>query len=120
MPSSQPRSSVPGANGTLTLVSVGSTSSAWPTVWGNDPVDGSVISGQGVRILFREDARAVFRLSGTGTVGATLRVYLERFEKDPGRHEAATANVLAPVAAAANAIAGIEAHTGRASPSIIT
>ncbi|WP_046866322.1 alpha-D-glucose phosphate-specific phosphoglucomutase [Microvirga massiliensis] len=85
-----------------------------------DPVDGSVTSSQGIRILFREDARAVFRLSGTGTVGATLRVYLERFEKDPGRHGAATADVLAPVAAAANAIADIEAHTGRASPSIIT
>jgi phosphoglucomutase len=85
-----------------------------------DPVDGSVTSSQGIRILFREDARAVFRLSGTGTVGATLRVYLERFERDPGRHGAATADVLASVAAAANAIADIEAHTGRASPSIIT
>jgi phosphoglucomutase len=85
-----------------------------------DPVDGSVTPDQGIRILFREDARAVFRLSGTGTVGATLRVYLERFEKDAGRHAAATADVLAPVAATANAIAGIESHTGRTSPSVIT
>jgi phosphoglucomutase len=85
-----------------------------------DPVDGSVTSSQGIRVLFCEDARAVFRLSGTGTIGATLRVYLERFEKDPRRHEEATADVLAPVAAAAKEIAGIEEHTGRTSPSVIT
>ncbi len=48
-----------------------------------DPVDGSVTPRQGIRIYFEEDARAVFRLSGTGTSGATLRVYLERFEPDP-------------------------------------
>ncbi|MBY0294460.1 MAG: alpha-D-glucose phosphate-specific phosphoglucomutase [Methylobacterium sp.] len=85
-----------------------------------DPVDGSVIRRQGVRILFREDARVVFRLSGTGTVGATLRVYLERFEPDPARHDAPVAEVLAPVVAAAEAIAGIAARTGRQEPSVIT
>ena len=51
----------------------------------SDPVDGSTTEGQGIRILFGETARAVFRLSGTGTVGATLRVYLERFDPEPGR-----------------------------------
>ena len=50
-----------------------------------DPVDGSVTPRQGIRIYFEEDARAVFRLSGTGTSGATLRVYLERFEPDPSQ-----------------------------------
>ncbi|GJE03856.1 alpha-D-glucose phosphate-specific phosphoglucomutase [Methylobacterium isbiliense] len=85
-----------------------------------DPVDGSVTRRQGVRILFREDARVVFRLSGTGTVGATLRVYLERFEPDPARHDAPVAEVLAPVVAAAEAIAGIAARTGRHEPSVIT
>jgi phosphoglucomutase len=85
-----------------------------------DPVDGSVTAGQGVRILFAEDARAVFRLSGTGTVGATLRVYLERFEPDPARHAMATVDVLAPVVAAARSIAEIERHTGRAEPSVVT
>ncbi|WP_018259689.1 alpha-D-glucose phosphate-specific phosphoglucomutase [Methylobacterium sp. WSM2598] len=85
-----------------------------------DPVDGSVTRRQGVRILFREDARAVFRLSGTGTVGATLRIYLERFEPDPDRHDLPTAEVLAPVAAAAEAIAGIAARTGRREPSVVT
>jgi phosphoglucomutase len=83
-----------------------------------DPVDGSVTARQGVRILFREDARVVFRLSGTGTVGATLRVYLERFSKD--RLDAPTAEMLAPVVAAAEAVAGIAQHTGRTEPSVVT
>ncbi|KMO11508.1 alpha-D-glucose phosphate-specific phosphoglucomutase [Methylobacterium platani] len=83
-----------------------------------DPVDGSVTARQGVRILFREDARVVFRLSGTGTVGATLRVYLERFSKD--RLDAPTAEMLAPVVAAAEEIAGIARHTGRTEPSVVT
>ncbi len=85
-----------------------------------DPVDGSVTAKQGVRILFAEDARAVFRLSGTGTVGATLRVYLERFEPDPTRHDLPVQEVLAPVIAAAREIAGIVRHTGREEPSIVT
>ena len=73
-----------------------------------------------MRILFAEDARAVFRLSGTGTVGATLRVYLERFEPDPSRHDLPVQDVLAPVIAAAREIAGIARHTGRDAPSIVT
>ncbi len=85
-----------------------------------DPVDGSVTAAQGVRLLFAEDARAVFRLSGTGTVGATLRVYLERFEPDPTRHALPVQEALAPVIAAAQEIAGIARHTGRAEPSVIT
>lgn len=86
----------------------------------HDPVDGSVTPKQGIRILFKEDARAVFRLSGTGTSGATLRVYLERFEPNPERHGLNTADVLAPVVGAANAIAEIQRHTGRNAPSVIT
>ena len=85
-----------------------------------DPVDGSVTAGQGVRVLFAEDARAVFRLSGTGTAGATLRVYLERFEPDPSRHDLPVAEVLAPVVAAAAEIAEIARHTGRDEPSVVT
>ncbi len=85
-----------------------------------DPVDQSVTPKQGVRILFAEDARAVFRLSGTGTSGATLRVYLERFEPNTERHDLPTAEVLAPVVEAANAIAEIAARTGRNEPSVIT
>jgi phosphoglucomutase len=85
-----------------------------------DPVDRSVTPKQGIRILFKEDARAVFRLSGTGTSGATLRVYLERFEPDPDRHNLPAAEVLAPVIEAANAIAEIASRTGRTEPSVIT
>jgi phosphoglucomutase len=85
-----------------------------------DPVDGSVTPRQGIRILFREDARVVFRLSGTGTSGATLRVYLERFESDVSRHDVPVAEVLAPVTKAANDISEIIRYTGREAPSVIT
>lgn len=85
-----------------------------------DPVDQSMTPKQGIRILFAEDARAVFRLSGTGTSGATLRVYLERFEPNAGRHNLTTAEVLAPLAQAANEIAEIAARTGRNEPSVVT
>lgn len=85
-----------------------------------DPTDGSVTRHQGVRILFDDGARAVFRLSGTGTEGATLRVYLERFEPDPSRHDRDPQDVLAGVIAAADAIAGIRQRTGRAAPDVVT
>ncbi|GJD58273.1 alpha-D-glucose phosphate-specific phosphoglucomutase [Methylobacterium dankookense] len=83
-----------------------------------DPVDGSVTERQGIRIAFAEDARVVYRLSGTGTQGATLRVYLERYDRD--RHDRDPAEVLSPVVAAARAIADIAGHTGRAEPSVVT
>ena len=51
-----------------------------------DPVDGSVSKNQGLRIVFEDGSRIVFRLSGTGTSGSTLRVYIERYEADPARH----------------------------------
>ena len=60
-----------------------------------DPVDGSVSKNQGIRILFADGSRIVFRLSGTGTAGATLRVYLERYEPDPKRHDQDTQQALA-------------------------
>jgi phosphoglucomutase len=85
-----------------------------------DPVDGSVTPRQGIRIHFKEDARAVFRLSGTGTSGATLRVYLERFEPDASRHRLPTADVLAPVVEAANVIAEIAQYTGLDVPTVVT
>jgi phosphoglucomutase len=84
-----------------------------------DPVDGSVSARQGIRVFFEEDARAVFRLSGTGTSGATIRVYLERYEPDPARQGLDPNEVLAPVAAAAGIIADLEGKTGRAGPSVI-
>ena len=85
-----------------------------------DPVDGSVSRRQGIRVLFEGGSRLVFRLSGTGTSGATLRVYIERFEPDPAAHRLETGAALAPLIAAAEALAGIRAHTGRAAPDVIT
>jgi phosphoglucomutase len=85
-----------------------------------DPVDGSVTTGQGIRIGFDAGARIVFRLSGTGTEGATLRVYLECFEPDPKRQDVATQEALIPLIAAAEGIAGIRARTGRERPTVVT
>jgi len=85
-----------------------------------DPVDQSVTPNQGIRISFAEGGRAVFRLSGTGTAGATLRVYLEQYEPDPTRHSLPTHKVLASVAAAAEAVAEIASRTGRLEPSVMT
>ena len=86
----------------------------------DDPVDGSHAAAQGLRIGFHGGGRVVFRLSGTGTVGATLRVYLELVETDPTRLHQDAQLALAPIIAAAEAIAGIRAHTGRAAPDVIT
>ncbi len=85
-----------------------------------DPVDDSVSSNQGVRILFDDGARIVMRLSGTGTEGATLRVYLEAYEPDPARHGEDPQQALAPLIAAADEIAGISARTGRDGPDVRT
>jgi len=83
-----------------------------------DPVDGSVASAQGVQISFEGGARVVMRLSGTGTEGATLRVYLERF--DPVDFDQDPQAALAPVIAAIEGLAGVAARTGRAAPDVIT
>lgn len=85
-----------------------------------DPVDGSVSPNQGIRVMFEGGSRIVFRLSGTGTEGATLRVYLERYEPAGGRLEAETGTMLAELVAAADAIAGIGKHTGRSAPDVVT
>ncbi len=85
-----------------------------------DPVDGSQSHKQGVRVLFACGSRIVFRLSGTGTEGATLRVYLERYEGPDGRLAEETPAMLADLIAAADAIAGIAAHTGRTAPDVVT
>lgn len=85
-----------------------------------DPVDGSTSKHQGVRILFEGGSRVVFRLSGTGTSGATLRVYIERYEPDASRHDLETQGALADLIAAAETLADIRARTGRQTPSVIT
>lgn len=85
-----------------------------------DPVDSSVSARQGIRILFEDGARIVYRLSGTGTEGATLRVYIESFEPDPARHDQDTQEVLAGLIAVAGDLAGIKERTGRVAPTVIT
>jgi len=85
-----------------------------------DPVDGSVSTKQGVRVLFAGGSRAVFRLSGTGTEGATLRLYLERYVPGPDGLDEDPQAALAPIIAAAHAIAGIETFTGRTTPDVVT
>ena len=86
----------------------------------HDPVDGSDATRQGVRILLGDGARIVYRLSGTGTAGATLRVYLERYEPDPARQDRETQTILADLVAFSRELAGVERFTGRAAPSVIT
>ncbi|WP_066779053.1 alpha-D-glucose phosphate-specific phosphoglucomutase [Sphingomonas sp. CCH5-D11] len=86
----------------------------------HDPTDGSVSENQGIRILFMGGSRVVFRLSGTGTSGATLRVYLERYEPAGGQLDADTTEMLSGIAAAADEVAGIVRHTGRARPDVVT
>ena len=85
-----------------------------------DPVDGSVSQKQGVRILFTDGSRIVLRLSGTGTEGATLRLYLERYAAGPDGLDHDPQEALAPVIRAAHALAGIEGYTGRNAPDVIT
>lgn len=86
----------------------------------HDPVDGSDSSNQGIRLLFEDGARIVYRLSGTGTAGATLRVYIERFELDAARHSLDTTAALGELIMLSHDIAGIKHYTGRVTPSVIT
>lgn len=85
-----------------------------------DPVDSSVSSNQGLRIGFDDGARIIFRLSGTGTEGATLRVYVESFEADTAKHHQDTQVALADLISLADELAGITARTGRTEPTVIT
>jgi phosphoglucomutase len=85
-----------------------------------DPVDQSVSSRQGIRILFSNGARIVYRLSGTGTEGATLRVYIEQTETDPGRLDQDPQQSLAELIRLSAEIAEIERFTGRKAPDVIT
>jgi phosphoglucomutase len=85
-----------------------------------DPIDDSLSTNQGIRILFTDGSRIVYRLSGTGTSGATLRVYIEKYEPDPARHDLETQAALADLIALAGTLAEIQRHTGRTAPSVIT
>lgn len=85
-----------------------------------DPTDGSVSDRQGVRILYEDGSRIVMRLSGTGTEGATLRVYIERYVAPGGDLTMATGDALAPLIVAAQEVADIAGFTGMDRPSVIT
>ena len=85
-----------------------------------DPVDGSVSKQQGIRIGFTDGSRIVFRLSGTGTKGATLRVYIESYEPDASKHDRDTQEALKPLIDLAQEIAQIKEYTQRDEPTVIT
>jgi phosphoglucomutase len=85
-----------------------------------DPVDGSISSCQGIRILFVDGSRIVFRLSGTGTEGATLRLYLESFESDVSKHHLDAQEALATLISIALRISELRQRTGRDRPTVIT
>lgn len=85
-----------------------------------DPVDGSVSHQQGIRLIFDDGARVIFRLSGTGTEGATLRLYLERYEADVTQQDHEVQHALAELAAVAEQVAGIRQRTGMAGPTVAT
>lgn len=85
-----------------------------------DPVDGSVSKNQGLRIGFTDGSRIIFRLSGTGTKGATLRVYLESYEADVSKHDLDTQVALKELIDIAEEIAQIKKFTNRDQPTVIT
>lgn len=85
-----------------------------------DPTDGSTSDKQGVRIVLQGGSRVVFRLSGTGTQGATLRIYLEHHEPDPARHDLPAQAALAPLVAVAEHVARVKHWTGMNAPSVMT
>jgi phosphoglucomutase len=85
-----------------------------------DPVDGSVSTGQGVRIGFADGSRIVFRLSGTGTEGATLRIYLEAYEPEVAQHHLDAQTALAQLIGIAGEVSQLRARTGREQPTVIT
>ncbi|PIX04850.1 MAG: alpha-D-glucose phosphate-specific phosphoglucomutase, partial [Gallionellales bacterium CG_4_8_14_3_um_filter_54_18] len=85
-----------------------------------DPIDGSISTGQGIRILFTDGSRIVYRLSGTGTEGATLRIYLEAFDPDVANHHLDAQAALAELIGIAGQLSELVARTGRVQPTVIT
>jgi phosphoglucomutase len=85
-----------------------------------DPIDGSVSNNQGIRIGFTNGSRMVFRLSGTGTVGATLRIYLERFELDAAHHNQDAQVALVDLIALAERLCEVKKRTGKPQPDVVT
>lgn len=85
-----------------------------------DPIDGSVAKGQGIRILFEDGSRIIFRLSGTGSSGATVRMYIDSYEADNSRHTQDPQDMLKPLVEIALNISKLREYTGRPAPTVIT
>lgn len=85
-----------------------------------DPVDGSISKNQGIRYLFEDGSRLVFRLSGTGSEGATIRLYIEQYEKDSSKTGRDSQEALAPLVAVALKLSKMQEFTGRDAPTVIT
>jgi phosphoglucomutase len=85
-----------------------------------DPIDHSVSVKQGLRILFKDGSRVVFRLSGTGSSGATIRLYIDSYENDPAKYELDAQVVLKPLIQIALQISKLTEYTGRQEPTVIT
>merc|ERR550525_2091535 len=86
----------------------------------NDPVDASISKNQGIRIIFEDGSRIIFRLSGTGVAGATVRLYLEKYEAATGNLDQHQFDVVKPLAAIALEVSKLQEFTGRDEPSVIT
>ncbi|XP_041014526.1 phosphoglucomutase, cytoplasmic-like [Juglans microcarpa x Juglans regia] len=85
-----------------------------------DPIDGSISKHQGIRYLFEDGSRLVFRLSGTGSEGATIRLYIEQYEKDPSKIDRDSQDALAPLVEVALRLSKMQEFTGRTTPTVIT
>ena len=85
-----------------------------------DPVDGSVSTGQGIRVIFTDGSRIVYRLSGTGTEGATVRIYLESYDPDVANHHLDAQAALSELIGIAGQLSELVARTGRVQPTVIT
>ena len=85
-----------------------------------DPVDNSITRNQGIRVIFEDESRIVYRLSGTGTEGATLRIYIEKYETDVKQHNLDTQETLAELIDIANTIAEVKTRSGKNAPDVIT
>merc|ERR1712151_616416 len=86
----------------------------------NDPVDGSISKNQGIRFIFEDGSRIIFRLSGTGVAGATVRLYLEKYVPPSGNLSMQAFDVAKPLAAVAMDLSKLKEFTGRDEPSVIT
>lgn len=85
-----------------------------------DPIDGAVAKKQGVRILMSDGSRVVFRLSGTGSSGATVRMYIESYESDSSTYTKDAQEVLKPLVEIALQLSKLSEYTGRQQPTVIT